>query len=241
MEFTYRAYRELVVLLKEGGYSFRDYHDYQESQRCVILRHDIDTRVDSALKMAKLEAKEGVKSTYFVLLTSGLYNAASKESLAGLREIQALGMEIGLHYDEKASICDPGVGTVDAIIKECQVLSELLGSPISTVSMHRPSPKTLEADLKIPGIENAYGKVFFQDFKYLSDSRHHWREPVLEIVRSKVYRRLHILTHAFWYHEEEKTLEDCIDSFIRSANQDRYRQMTENITDLTSILKEEDL
>lgn len=97
MKFTYQAYRELLSLLKEERYEFRDYHTYSGCPHCVILRHDIDTSIGCALKMAQVEAEEQAKSTYFVLLTSDLYNAASAKSLAGLREIRALGMEIGLH------------------------------------------------------------------------------------------------------------------------------------------------
>ena len=107
--------------------------------------------------------------------------------------------------------------------------------------MHRPSKATLEADYCIPGIVNSYGKTFFHDFKYLSDSRRRWREPVLDIIRSGEYDRLHILTHAFWYHEEEKDISHTVGDFIRSATQERYCQMAENITELVAILKEEDL
>ena len=63
--------------------------------------------------------------------------------------------------------------------------------------MHRPSRWVLEADLKIPGMVNSYGKEFFQDFKYVSDSRMRWREDVMKYAIEKAYPRLHILTHAF--------------------------------------------
>lgn len=105
--------------------------------------------------------------------------------------------------------------------------------------MHRPSKATLEADLQIPGIVNSYGRTFFHDFKYLSDSRRRWREPVLDIIRSGEYDRLHILTHAFWYHGGEESISETVGSFIRSANRERYAQMRDNITDLASILPEE--
>lgn len=41
MKFTYQAYRELLSLLREQGYAIRNYHDYEDAPRCVILRHDI--------------------------------------------------------------------------------------------------------------------------------------------------------------------------------------------------------
>ena len=107
--------------------------------------------------------------------------------------------------------------------------------------MHRPSKATLEADYRIPGVVNSYGKTFFREFKYLSDSRQRWREPVLDIVRSGAYNRLHILTHAFWYHETERSLRESVRGFVSSANRERWKQLEENFTDLGSIFREEDL
>ena len=91
--------------------------------------------------------------------------------------------------------------------------------------------------MQIPGMINSYGQVFFRDFKYLSDSRRNWREPVLDIVRSGEYDKLHILTHAFWYGDEEETIGDAIGRFIRSANLERYDQMAENIRSIEEILQ----
>ena len=182
--------------------------------------------------MAELEAEEGVRSTWFVLLRTEFYNAFSRSGQEALRHIQSLGHEIGLHFDEASYVPALGPGeVVQSIVKECGLLSAALGAEISAVSMHRPSKTTLEADYEIPGIVNSYGKTFFHEFKYLSDSRRRWREPVLDIVRSGEYDRLHILTHAFWYHEEEEDISQTVGSFIRSANRARYRQMEENITD----------
>lgn len=241
MEFTYSAYRNLLQLLREQGYSIQNYHDYKSAGRCAILRHDIDTSLSQAVKLAELEAAEGVRSTWFVLLRTDFYNAASKAGQAALRRIQSLGHEIGLHFDEASYV--PALGPdeiVQNIIKECGLLSALLETRVSSVSMHRPSKTTLEADYAIPGIVNSYGKTFFHDFKYLSDSRRRWREPVLNIVRSGEYDRLHILTHAFWYHEGEEDIARTVGAFIRSANKERYQQMAENITDLPSIVGEEE-
>lgn len=242
MNFTYAAYRDLLSLLRERGYAVRGYHDYETVPRSVILRHDIDTSLSQAVRLAELEAETGVHSTYFVLLRTDFYNAASKVGQEALRYIQSLGHEIGLHFDEASypSTLSP-VEVPQNIIKECGLLSALLETRVSTVSMHRPSKAVLEADFQIPGIVNSYGKTFFQDFKYLSDSRRRWREPVEEIICSGKYARLHILTHAFWYHEEEEGITQIVGSFIRTANRERWRQMAENITDINSILREDEV
>lgn len=242
MEFTYQAYREMLKLLRDTGYELRGYRDYETAVRPAVLRHDIDTSLSQAVQLAELEAEEGVRSTYFVLLRTDFYNPASREGLAALRRIQSLGHEIGLHFDEASYVpALTPVQTVQNIIKECRLLSALLETYVSSVSMHRPSRATLEADLHIPGIVNSYGKTFFQDFKYLSDSRRRWREPALDIIRSGSYARLHILTHAFWYHEDDWDISQTVGAFVRSANRERWRQMAENITDMDAILKEEEV
>lgn len=234
MEFTYKGYSNLLHNIRESGYSFADYHNYANYSRCVILRHDIDNSIEKAVKLAELENKFGVKSTYYVLLTSDFYNPSSKKSLKGLRQIQQLGHEIGLHFDEMAYNRMDDV--VDIIKKEAYILSNIINTPITTVSMHRPSPATLEANYNLSPMINSYGKTFFNDFKYLSDSRRRWREPVLDIIKSGQYDRLHILTHAIWYHEEEKDIHDTIKEFVTSANKERYYQEKDNIKDIESIL-----
>lgn len=154
-------------------------------------------------------------------------------------EIASCGHEIGLHFDE---VRYPELnGDLNAIankiLEECRILGEAVGKEIKAVSMHRPSRAVLDADLQIPNsIINSYRKTFFNDFKYLSDSRRHWREPVDDIVASEQYNRLHILTHAFWYNNEELNLHDSICGFINGANQDRYDFLYRNITDLPSIM-----
>lgn len=235
--FTMQWYRNLLNLLKKEGYEFRSYHDYGEFARCVILRHDIDNSLDQAVRMAELETEEGVCSTWFVLLRTDFYNVASRTSLDKLRRIQRYGHELGLHFDEAAY--GPALTPEeipDSILKECTLLSDILGSPVKTVSIHRPSQAALEADYHIPGLVNSHGKIFFHDFKYLSDSRRRWREPVEDIIRSKAYDRLHILTHAFWYHEKDQDIARTVDDFIRAASGERCRRMAENITDIAGIL-----
>lgn len=241
MQFSYQAYENLLALLQSSGYQQADYWNYTEYRRPVILRHDIDTDIHQALAMAEVEAALGVRACYFVLLRTDFYNPASFSSQKMLQRIHALGHEIGLHFDEGAYPPLTREETIAAITNEAAVLSDLCRFPIRAVSMHRPSKATLEADLQIPGMVNSYGQTFFRDFKYLSDSRHRWREPVEKIIESGTCDRLHILTHPFWYHADEQSIETAVKRFILGANRERYTQMADNITDLTAIVKKEEL
>lgn len=241
MQFDYESYGRLLTLLWGSGYQNATYWNYSEVQRPVILRHDIDTSLPQALAMAEFEASLGVHSTFFVLLRTDFYNPASATSQAMLQRIHALGHEIGLHFDEEAYPNRTPAELSAEITNEANILAHLCGFPIRSVSMHRPSKVILEADLEIPGLINSYGKTFFHDFKYLSDSRRHWREPVEEIIESGKYDRLHILTHPFWYHADDESIDMAVKQFILSANRERYAQMAENITDLSSIMKREEV
>lgn len=238
MQFTYDAYRELLSLLKQHGYEIANYHNWQTKRRCVILRHDIDSSIECALKFAALEQECGVASTYFVLLRSDFYNVLSPKSRDWLEEIHQMGHEIGLHFDEMAypAIIGNITEVKEAILQETKLLESIIDFPISTVSMHRPSKAILEADLQISGMINSYSNVFFKQFKYLSDSRHHWREPVMDIVKNEQHDQLHILTHAVGYFEKDTSLQEWTTAFLHMAVLDRWNILNENFTDLKAVV-----
>ena len=95
----------------------------------------------------------------------------------------------------------------------------------------------LNSDMEIPGIINTYNTVFFRDFKYLSDSRRTWREPVEDIIRKSLYKRLQILVHPFWYYDKEINIQESVKRFIDNANVERYLAMDSNISNLSEIMR----
>lgn len=242
MEFTYKAYRDLLALLREHGYTFSSYHNYFDYDKSVILRHDIDMNIDKALRMAQIEAEMSVASTYFVLVTSNFYNVFSKENQDMLRELHEMGHEVGLHFDE-AKYDGRGIDMVQAMEQETELLTQCMGCPVRSISMHRPSKETLAADyvIKSGEIVNSYGTEFFHNHKYVSDSRRNWREDVLSIIRSGEYDRLHVLTHPFWYDEKEQTAKEALKSFCESRTGACYEWMQDNIRNLEEILVRSEL
>lgn len=138
-----------------------------------------------------------------------------------MHEISDLGHDIGLHFDETAYTYD--THDIDYyIFKEAKILSELTDLSITSFSLHRPNRYTIETQLEIPGLINSYGEEFFHSFKYLSDSRRRWREPVESIIESEQYERLHILTHAFWYHNKSFEIGETVSNFLGKAKEDSY-------------------
>lgn len=241
MDFTYGSYIDLINLLKEKGYEFTNYEDYDNFHKSVIFRHDIDNSLERALSIAKIENANGVKSTFFVLLSTDFYNIFSKRSNRILREIIKLGHDIGIHFDEKRYEIDDEDDLVHYVEYEKDILGEVLDIDVKSVSMHRPSKWILENDIQLKNIINSYSKTFLHEFKYLSDSRMHWREDVHAIVNSEEYDKLHILTHPFWYSEEKGDIKERLSEFIKGANRERYYHMKDNIRDIEEIVMEGEL
>lgn len=242
MEFTYEAYGKLLALLKAQGYQISDYHNYQEYDRSVIIRHDIDMDIAKALEMASLEREADVCATYFVLVTSNFYNIFSKRNQDMLRRIGSMGHEVGLHFDE-VKYGGQQEDIVQAVEKEAALLEQCTGRAVTAVSMHRPSKKTLEADYLIGEgtIVNSYGTEFFKKHKYVSDSRRNWREDVLAVIESGVYDRLHILTHPFWYGATEQSAKTRLKEFCECQTGRCYDWLQENVRDLDEILRKSEL
>ncbi len=247
MEFTYKAYSNLIDTVRSCGYEITDYSDYKQYDKSVIMRHDVDYDIRRVLNFAEIEHKKGISSTYFLLCSSDFYNLYSKRGIYIINKLKEYGHKIGLHFDEvKYDINEDNWSceTLASLIKdEAKVLSEIIGDEISVVSMHRPSKQTLQhsksGELKIDGMINSYDKEFFENFKYVSDSRMRWREDVDSIIKSGEYDKIHILTHPFWYGNENKNIKYTVQDFLISAVNDRMKILNDNITDLYKILEDE--
>ena len=119
MDFTLKKYRELLVALKGYGE--------------IILRHDVDLKPKNSLATAKIEHELGWEAVYY-------FRAVPESWDEGIiREIAALGHEIGYHY-ESLTTCN---GDVDAAYCDfCENLGKLRAIvPVKSICMHG-SPKS---------------------------------------------------------------------------------------------------
>lgn len=243
MGFSYDYYYELLKLLFENDYKATSYDEPYIFDRSFILRHDVDYSLDKTVRIAEIDHDLGIKSTFFVLLSSDFYNVYSLRGKRVIDDLHSLGHEIGLHFDEQRY--PEYIGKPDAIrsciTHEADILSKEIGLPVSKVSMHRPSREIIDCDLKIRGMVNTYGKEYILNYKYVSDSRRRWREPFEDYVRERQYDRFQILVHPFWYNEQELSIKESLGRYIRSASSERYDQLDENITDLGEIIGKEEL
>ncbi len=242
--FTYNYYNSLIEKIISNGYSIANYHNFNEVDRPCILRHDVDYDVNKALEFSIFEStiSNNLYSTYFFLVSSDFYNVFSEKTLKAIDKIISLGHEIGLHFDETKYTINKDESLFNEFInEELHILGKALGTTINTVSMHRPSNFALKNEVRISNVINSYSYKFFKDFKYISDSRMHWREDAFSVIESHKFDRLHILTHPFWYSRNEEETKDKIFKFIHSANRERYKIFSENFRDLNEYLVWEDV
>lgn len=243
MEFTYKAYEKLLNLASSRGYIFCKYEEKNTSDKQIILRHDIDFSMEKAIKMATFEKEHNVISTYFVMLSSGFYNPIMGKNVECLQAIHEMGHQIGLHFDEMnypSAVGNP-IAVAEKIQEESNLLSFILGDRCHLFSYHRPSQQILDAGIEIPGLINSYGNKYFSDYKYVSDSRRRWREPVESIIDSEKYEKIHILTHPFWYEEEEGSLRLSLYRFVNGANMERYEFLRNNFTNIDEVINPEEI
>jgi hypothetical protein len=98
----------------------------------VVLRHDIDISLRSALEMARIEYEQGVQATYFVLLRSPFYNNLSRSNAEIMLQIHQYGHQIAMHLVLAAYDND----CVKALM-EVEILSKFyLYINTQTVSLH---------------------------------------------------------------------------------------------------------
>lgn len=132
----------------------------------VTWRHDVDANLQAAVRMAELEARLGVRATFYIMSQSPYYNPWSWEGHEALRQINRCGHRIGLHLDldlARAAPIRPWQIAAMADEERCR----LAGRVSRALSFHCPPDSLLWVE--VPGFESAYAPRWRDH--YLSDSR----------------------------------------------------------------------
>ena len=197
--FSLEHYFDVLNSLK-NEYSIGTVGEYEkinQSKKMLILRHDVDFSLEYALQLAKKEAENQIKSTYFILFHSEYYNPFDKKNSNIIKEISDLGHEIGLHYD--TSFFPKSSKEIEIIKKEIEMLELIIGRKITSVSQHVPSEtREIFTNLKNHGLIDSRDPEITKQVKYISDSGHYWREGCMCQHVNK-HDKLQILTHPIWW------------------------------------------
>lgn len=204
-DFTYPEYEDLLRRLVDRGYAWVGYGQRLDGEE-VLLRHDVDYSPRKAHRMAEIEAEHGAKATYFVQLTSPWYNLFDPEVRSSLRDIEALGHDIQLHFNTHAYFKNepPEEELTAQVEREFDTLENAVDSPVSTVSFHNP-PGWVESR-SFDGFRSTYESRFFEEISYVSDSDQRWRET--PPMATGIPDRLQLLTHPVLWGEHPGWVSD---------------------------------
>jgi len=208
--FTHVRYREILRLGAECGYRWAGFGEVaalrSSSERACLLRHDCDNDLAAAARLAEIEAEEGARSTYFVMLRSAMYNLLAPGSRALVRHILAHGHWLGLHFDESLVAGEADRRIAELVDGERALVAQEFGCAVDAVSFHQPSRRVLDNRVRL-GCVNTYDRRDMAGIHYTSDSNLAFRggEPA-ELFRDGSHRLLQILIHPEWWTEGEMPL-----------------------------------
>lgn len=192
-DFSYQTYLHLIQKLQESGYRFQTLSGYIDAPlpRSVILRHDIDITAAPALRLARLEAKQGISGSYNFRTTKYSFRPRV------ISEIAVLGHEIGYHYEDLTR----NDGSMDLATKDFKKnLAQFREiAPVRTVCMHGRSGSPYDnrdiwkqhnlAEFDL--IAEPYLSLDFDKVLYLSDTTQKWDGDKIAL-RDKVKSSLNL-------------------------------------------------
>jgi hypothetical protein len=143
-----REYEAVLLQAEELGYAQLPLRTYFRAltrgdrlpDRVLVHRHDIDSDLRTAKKLFALEARHGIKATYYFRLCT--------LDLGFMREIEAAGSEASYHYEEVAyfakrhRIRDAAVlrqhfpEIRELFVSNFQSIADRLQLPMATVASH---------------------------------------------------------------------------------------------------------
>lgn len=214
-DFTLNEYEKLIDLAK-ANYNFKSYVDFDLNARDILWRHDIDMSPALALETAIIEEKKGIKATYFILLHSDFYNLINPYNYTIIKNIIALGHDIGLHFDPFFFNINTESELDENIVFEKNILEKIFDIKINVFSFHNNTPFTLSCENETyGGLINTYSKKF-KSIPYCSDSNGYWRYRRLkEVLTESKDFNLHVLTHEVWWQQEimspKQKIQKCVD------------------------------
>ncbi len=220
MDFTLSAYEELCEAIVASGYKVLRIKDYLElkrrgslPKRFVILRHDVDARPANSLKVAKVERKVGISSTFYFRVKTFDPRIA--------RAIESMGHEVGYHYeclDEAKGNLNLAIkifeGHLNFFRKFCEVSTVCMhGNPLTPWRNSEMWERYRLEDFGLLG--EAYLSIDYSTIAYYTDTGRSWcgvrvkdlvrnaievkrvckTSQLVSLVERKVYPRICLVTH----------------------------------------------
>jgi hypothetical protein len=216
--FDLADYERLLDAALERGWRFLTVEEYLRADDpdapFVVLRHDVDRKVGSAVAMAEAEAERGVQATYY--FRTGTFDPETATAMA------ERGHEVGYHYEDLAATRGDVAAARDRFVRNLERFRRHVdvttacahGSPLSphvNTAMWDDDPAFEEYGL----LGEAYLSIDFEDERhageeplaYLSDTGRDWdldlpgfgrvrsTDDVIDAFRGHARQRFYVLAH----------------------------------------------
>lgn len=225
--FSLKGYRAMVRWFLDQGYVAVDYAAVEPERRHLVLRHDIDFSLKSAVEIGAIEKELSVRGIYFVQVRSEFYNPFTPAARVMLRSLREQGHAIGLHFDPRSSETPSQLEM--KIASDAALLVSASEGSVEHVSFHRPPREYLAGSERLGGLWNAYARRFVETTGYCSDSRGSWRhgDPT---SHDSVHagRALQLLTHPIWWTGQAEYPQARLREFIAQSLVESDRQLAAN-------------
>jgi hypothetical protein len=217
-------YAELIKQFLDKGYKDIFFNELTKKDNQLIIRHDIDYDCELAFKIAKIEKVIGVKSTFFFMLSNPIYNVFSEKNKIYINDIKSLGHEISIHFD-----CEVG-----DLKNEIEIFESFFDTKINIISIHRPNLDILH---KL-NVEHTYLPKYFDDIKYLSDSRGEfgYGHPI-HTEEFKKGRSIQLLIHPVWWTYKKLNTIEIIEDLINKNNKMNKEFFKQNFSPYKEYIK----
>lgn len=202
-----QLYVDFLAKARERGFAFVRFQDFLPDAdalpSCYIaLRHDVDFAPAYSLEMAELEHAAGIVSTFHVLVDGQFYNALDRAIIRQIRQINALGHEVGLHFALGSAVhADLG----EEVAFRLKILSAIVGAPVRSFSQHdlvNAGTALVELPRGHEACVDARRAIQEHDLLYVSDSAKLWRRYTFETALDQD-RNLCLLAHPHsWLHPQ---------------------------------------
>lgn len=247
-KFTIEEYEHILVILREAGYTFVTFPEFDaEKDFQILLRHDYDYELN--WNLWNTNALHQIKSNHFFMVT-GPYNLAESEAEIDFYNLKQNNL-VGIHFDWKKI---PNLSKFEPTIREswaaryvsnvATLASAIFKTTQFWYSFHRPKE---HGDYRLYNVGSPYDNFNAARWAgctydvpwytepnhgdrlgtiYLSDSGMRWKfgHP-LEVLKQlqkadTVGRNMQILTHPIWW-AKHKTYGGLLDVIANSTGRQR--------------------
>lgn len=196
-DFTLKSYQSLLLAFQQAGYRFQTFEELMTQPhegKTVVMRHDVDELAWNALKIAQLENRLGVRSTFFFRIV--------KQSNVPevIRQIVALGHEVGYHYEDLSLAQGDEEKAITTFAQNLAYFRTYY--PVKSVCMHGSSSSKYDnrllwkhhvlSDYGLLG--EPYLSVDFSQVYYITDTGYAWdggKYAVRDVVESAFDLKFH--------------------------------------------------